>query len=244
VQESFGLTVIEAMAAGLPVIASNWDGYREALQDGVNGILVDSYFPPAHLGETAYRYFSGLDNYDFYVGGLSQLCFVDLEQTASAIARLAGDQALRKKLGAVARKTIEQGFEWSVVMQRYLELWREQSERLQAARQKTPNAVAWQAFDPAATFARFPSQRFSGTSRLVAGPQFERWNDIAALPGVVVNAGVLTAREQYQALRAPFADGKARSVDDVLSAFAEIHRPAVLRTLHWAVKIGLLSLAR
>ena len=37
IQETFGLTPIEAMAAGLPVVASDWDGYRYTLRDGVDG---------------------------------------------------------------------------------------------------------------------------------------------------------------------------------------------------------------
>ena len=39
-QESFGLTLVEAMAAGLPVVASNLPGYREVVRDGVDGVLV------------------------------------------------------------------------------------------------------------------------------------------------------------------------------------------------------------
>ena len=35
IQETFGLSVIEAMASGLPVIVSDWDGYRDTVVDGV-----------------------------------------------------------------------------------------------------------------------------------------------------------------------------------------------------------------
>ena len=38
-QESFGLAPIEAMAAGLPVIASDWDGLRDTVSPDV-GIRV------------------------------------------------------------------------------------------------------------------------------------------------------------------------------------------------------------
>ena len=37
VQETFGLSIAEAMAAGRPVVASNWDGYRDLLRDGIDG---------------------------------------------------------------------------------------------------------------------------------------------------------------------------------------------------------------
>lgn len=243
VQESFGLTVIEAMAAGLPVVASNWDGYREALQDGVNGILVDSYLPPSQLAEIAYRYFSGLDTYDLYVAALSQLCFVDLEQTAAALTRLAGDAALRKKLGAEAKKTIEAGFEWKVVMARYAELWREQSEILQRSREKAPSTTLWKSLDPAHVFASFPSKRLEAATKLAPGPQFASWDSIVGDPGIVTNAAVLTGRANYKALQALFSDGQGRSIGDLLAAFPETARPSVLRTLYWAIKVGFLTLA-
>jgi glycosyltransferase involved in cell wall biosynthesis len=38
--EGFGLTAAEAMAAGLPVIASDVDGLREVVDDGNSGLLV------------------------------------------------------------------------------------------------------------------------------------------------------------------------------------------------------------
>jgi len=44
-QESFGLAPLEAMSVGLPVIASDWDGLRELVVDGVTGILVPTIAP-------------------------------------------------------------------------------------------------------------------------------------------------------------------------------------------------------
>ena len=39
--EAFGLAVVEAMASGTPVVASNYGGIRCLVQDGVNGLLFD-----------------------------------------------------------------------------------------------------------------------------------------------------------------------------------------------------------
>ena len=39
--ESFGVVLIEAMAAGTPIVASGLDGYRNVATDDVDAVLVE-----------------------------------------------------------------------------------------------------------------------------------------------------------------------------------------------------------
>jgi len=43
--EPFGLTVVEASACGVPVVATKYGGPSEIIEDGVNGILIDAKDP-------------------------------------------------------------------------------------------------------------------------------------------------------------------------------------------------------
>ncbi len=43
--ETFGIVLIEAMSSGIPVVASNIDGYRQVIKDGINGLLCNPYSP-------------------------------------------------------------------------------------------------------------------------------------------------------------------------------------------------------
>lgn len=44
IQETFGITPLEAMSCGIPQIVSDWNGYRETVVDNVTGFRIPSYW--------------------------------------------------------------------------------------------------------------------------------------------------------------------------------------------------------
>ena len=111
-QETFGLTPIEAMAAGLPVVVSDWNGYRDTVRDGIDGFRVLTMAPNSDFGsELARQYAQGVLNYDRYCGIASQFVAVDIEKATKAFEALFSSAEMRCRMGeagesAQSRNTI------------------------------------------------------------------------------------------------------------------------------------------
>src|SRR5262249_57736317 len=104
IQETFGLTPVEAMAAGLPVIVSDWNGYRDTVRHGAEGFLIPTIAPPPGSGVVlAQRYAAGSVDYDHFIGKAAQ--FVALDQGACLASELQAikDGGRRRQLRVVAR---------------------------------------------------------------------------------------------------------------------------------------------
>jgi starch synthase len=110
IQETFGLAPLEAMAAGMPVIVSDWDGYRETVPHGIVGFRVPTSAPKAPLGEVyAHQYATGLSDYDNYIGLAAQHVSLDIRALTEAAVSLAESASLRRGLGEAGRRLVSDG---------------------------------------------------------------------------------------------------------------------------------------
>ncbi len=133
-QETFGLAVLEAMACGLPVVASDWDGYRDLVVDGQTGYLIPTYMIPGATADTTSRLVFGEIGNEEFVAECNQSAAVDVEASAAAYVRLIEDASLRQQMGEMGRRRAVEQFAWPRIIRSYERLWGEQElERLARA---------------------------------------------------------------------------------------------------------------
>lgn len=122
VQETFGLSLLEAGAARLPTVASDWDGYRDIIVHGHTGLLTPTLAPAAtpDLDLLSAVLF---DNQHHLLR--SQQSAVCVPELAQALSLLAEDATLRTTMGLQAHAHVLAHFTWGAVVNQWLALWQE-----------------------------------------------------------------------------------------------------------------------
>ena len=117
IQETFGIVPIEAMAAGLPVVVSDWDGYKDTVRDGIDGFRIPTLAPaPGLAGDLAHRHALEIDTYDMYCGHSSSLVAVHAQKLTNAFIELFKSPELRKKMGEAGRLRATQDYDWRTII--------------------------------------------------------------------------------------------------------------------------------
>ena len=246
-QETFGLTPIEAMAAGLPVVVSDWDGYKDTVRDGVDGFRIPTLMPSAGLGrDLALRHALETDNFDMYCGHTCSLVAIDIEAAAHAFFQLFSSPALRQQMGAAGRQRAREVFDWGNIIPRYENLWAELATiRQEKAPTLAPLKHAWPArMDPFHTFSSFPTRQLSSQTRLaLVDPDLEtterRILDLRHLDMVNFARYVQPTPEEIRLILNAAASGPA-TAGRLVQGIPAHRRSFALRSLVWLVKLGVL----
>mgnify|MGYP002628302214 CR=1 FL=1 len=249
-QETFGLTPVEAMARGLPVIASDWNGYRDTVVHGVTGLLIPSSQPdpaaPHRLAELSL----GRLRYDTFMADLMQQVVIAEEPLVEALERLLTDPELRVRMGEAGRQRASQHYDWSQVVAQIHALTLELAERRQAA----SAAVDSPPLSPWRQFASWPSRHHASHGLLRIDPQRLRQRRVA-MEQLQIYANLSTAAEpalQLLALQPLLSHLEALAVDQhqpfqlpleaLVNALPGQSPSDLQQALAWLAKIGALEL--
>lgn len=243
-QESFGVAPVEAMAAGLPAVVSDWDGFRDTVEHGVTGFRIDTLQPPPGAGALlAMRHDLGADDYDVHAAGVAQSVAVDIAGAARAFARLIADPGLRRTMGAAGRARARALYDWPVVIAAYRALLAELAGRRAAGQVRAPRRAGGPARpgrgDPFATFASYPSAALGDDRILVATAR-----GAAGVASVPVGFELAMARPHLlppepvlDAILARLA-AAPETAGGLIAAFPDVDPGQMRRGLAWLLKMG------
>lgn len=250
IQESFGLTPVEAMASGLPVVVSDWDGYRDTVRDGVDGFSIPTMMPaPGFGGDLAYDYFARPTHYGDYLGGVQQSTAIDLEALVEALKKLIDNPGLRRSLGAAGHDRAIEKYNWPHIIAAYEDLWAELAQKRMTGEELAPRKLAPNKPvtpfhpshpDPFTMFESFPTHQITRQGKIELATS--NWADAMKLIGLktgLVYADSLMDLEDLPFLIGHLESSKVVEIEELIGLAPQINPVDVVRTLAWLVKLGI-----
>ncbi|SLM30350.1 conserved hypothetical protein [Desulfamplus magnetovallimortis] len=249
IQETFGIVPIEAMAAGLPVVVSDWDGYRDTVRDGIDGFCIPTLMPGSGLGgDLAFRHALDIDTYDMYCGHTCSLVAVEVEAAAKAFISLFQSTELRRKMGDAGRDRAIKHYDWSVIIPQYEALWNRLNEIRAVQAINLPNlSRPWPArMDPFHAFGNYPTNTLTENTLLGlvdndAETAFNRAIALRKLTMIDYARDILLTDDEVRSVLIAAADSPRRAVE-IVAGVALQRQPFVFRNLIWLLKLGLLKI--
>jgi glycosyltransferase involved in cell wall biosynthesis len=177
-QETFGCTLLEAMSCGLPVIASDWSGYRDIVSNGKAGFLIPTVWADCwgHPGVTA-PFTADRDRH----GMIAQTVAFDFRVMVDRLRRLTESEHLRDRMGMFARRRVLDGFTWRSVVRRHEEAWRLSLSAKQDS-VLDRRVAGLSAYNPVDIFKHYPSRILNQEDFVSISPAGRRCLDGEALP--------------------------------------------------------------
>ncbi len=169
IQETFGIVPLEGMAAGIPVVVSDWNGYKDTVSDGVEGFRIPSMALDAGLqSDIAYRHALGIDTYDMYCGFSSTFVGLNIGALNEAFCKLVEDRNLRLEMGKAGREKVESTYDWINIIKTYEDFWVSLSEIRTSSVKNSKNleSVLPNYIDPSEAFRHYSSKNLDLNTKL------------------------------------------------------------------------------
>lgn len=244
-QESFGLTPLEAMAAGLPRVISDWDGYRDSVRHGEDGFLVTTRQPPpGNGGALADLLLSDKQFYGGYLAKTALSVAIDQEMAAQCVARLVQDKNLRQSMIDKARTRVREVYDWKNIIPQYEAFWAEMSAKRRREREGVERthwaSLPPQAPDPYTMYAAYPTEALQPQHKVSVVASTEQIKLLFKHEINVFGLDVMIPPEETTKLISTIAKLGETTLGNLIQQNPALDLAQLWRTLGWLTKLGIL----
>ena len=249
IQETFGISPIEAMASGLPVVVSDWNGYKESIRDEVDGFRVSTTMPTMGFGnELAISHSVGSSNYDQYIGKASAYVALDIQHAVKRFDQLIKSRDLRINLGEMAKKRAYEKYDWRHIIPQYEDLWASLAEeRTKHLESSTPRITWPERPDPFASFSHYATKKLIETDKIEYGHKDydSTMKAYRMFRKLKINSFLkteLSTDEEIELMIKNLESGGNRT-KDLLELFSETRQPIAYLSICWLLKMGIVKIS-
>jgi glycosyltransferase involved in cell wall biosynthesis len=240
-QETFGISVLEAMAHECAVVISDFDGYSEIVDQNVNGIKIPTFWADV---TKEFHGVSEIMNFQTWQLLLSQSVAVDQQKMLEAFQQLLDNPEKCNAIGQRARAKVRQKYFWSNIIRQFCCLWDELAKEAQKYTGEIHKDENPFELDYWKVFSHYPSNFISdkteislseyGKEALISGKIPIPYSDVSA--SVIIPQLVAVA---IQSLNDNITAGQFISI---LKKNAEISDSTAMYYILWMAKYNLIKI--
>ncbi len=220
-QETFGLTPLEGMASGMPVIVSDWNGYKSTVRDKIDGFRVRTISLGKGAGrDMAYKHMVGSINYDAYIGFTSQRVAVDIAECINKLKLLINDREKRLELGNNAKQRAKESFAWSYIIDQYKALAIELNDIRANSKIDEKNSISYlhsDRMDPFDIFSTYPTKILDKDIKIkkTIGLDLPIIKDLMNMSSISFAIGTLPDIKSFEDVLSCFNDLESITIDKI-----------------------------
>lgn len=236
IQETFGITPIEAMSAGTAQVVSDWDGYRDTVQDGLTGYLIPTYWMHNCLEDMVNRDFLPLNDMhrsEFFSSLETESVAVDITVYQDRLQRLIDSPALLQSFRTMSREHALEVYEISHVIKQIESLW---YELVSDARNDTTHTYKkLHLTDYCHDFEGYPSRMLNDDTIFVVSEYYHTWKDR-------IKPTIDISETKINEIKEMLSERDVLSVNNILLSCDNGNRAMVRRILMYFLKNGLIKI--
>jgi len=230
-QETFGIALTEAMAARLPVVASDWSGHRDIVVENQTGHLIPTIMPlyAPGPGETADM--------------LAATTTLNLCSLQAALQSLVSSKEKRMQFGLAGQQRARSLYDWKAVIGAYEELWDDLSRRAKPPVSNLAPELDLEQYDYRKIFRHYASSWLGSDTAVSLTNLGRACLETPDRLATYLGASPLFLPADIQVILEDLAKVEAATVSEVVSRNARKDDPAgrsTMRSICRLLKYGLL----